>query len=287
MNDDVEHAQEQEDEDAELERNYELERAAAEAARVRNAEYMLSIASYPPQKLRERIESMERENAELRARRDDALFELAQIKASNEDHARQIGGVITTAIENATFPLDERLRAAEVQLVELADLRARLARYETPGPVLIQEAHGARCAGGGCDDGDCDCGAYEMNRVYREQYARCTAAFTALICALWPLAKRSIDIAGYSGASGDHPLQDAVSTFDRLDDGAKKLLVELTSKPIPDRVLDAERRERADVENEVLAKELFEAPCWGCRPLCGETPCTCACHKPKEGKEGA
>lgn len=69
---------------------------------------------------------------------------------------------------------EESIRVSQLN-AELNEKHDRLARYEAPGPALIQEAHECHCAGGGCDDGDCDCGAYEMNRAYREQHARCVA----------------------------------------------------------------------------------------------------------------
>jgi len=36
-----------------------------------------------------------------------------------------------------------------------------------------------------------------------------------LLALAWPLAKRSVDIAGYSGASGDWPLQDQVAALEK------------------------------------------------------------------------
>lgn len=126
---------------------------------------------------------------------------------------------------------DVAMDALDRAEAEVADLRARIARYEAPSPVLLSVADASRIGLSRAAEDDPTTGRFlSAVDAAMEQHARCHSVHESVARLLWPLAKRSIDISGYSGSSGDWPLQDAVSNLRKamLDKGMLEILIRLT-----------------------------------------------------------
>lgn len=97
--------------------------------------------------------------AARRQERDEARQELDLIKMRAADHAREVGSVIATAIENATLPLEERIRHLE----------------GPPAGDADGAPFGEHALEGACDCCICDAGARGSKRF--ELCTRCGAAY--------------------------------------------------------------------------------------------------------------
>lgn len=94
----------------------------------------------------ELVAKLERERDEALARlasiameRDAAQRELDLFGIENAGHWRDVGDIIKVAIENATFPLEERIRHLEERERTLLPKAERCDRYEAPGPALLTQ----------------------------------------------------------------------------------------------------------------------------------------------------
>lgn len=138
------------------------------------------------------------------------------------------------------------------QGARIDELEARIARYEAPSPSLMSVADATRIGLNRAVEKDADTARFlAAADAAMEQHARCMSVHGSVARLLWPLAKRSVDIAGYSGASGDWPLQDAVSALTKamLNPGRLSILSRLIGvdeKEI-DRLLDLDFHRRSDV----------------------------------------
>ena len=77
--------------------------------------------------------------ASIAMERDEARRELDLFKMENAGHWRDVGDTIKVAIENATSPLEERVRHLEERERTLLPKAERCDRYEAPGPVLLTQ----------------------------------------------------------------------------------------------------------------------------------------------------
>ena len=140
----------------------------------------------------ELVAKLERERDEALARlasiameRDAAQRELDLFGIENAGHWRDVGDIIKVAIENATFPLEERIRHLEERERTLLPKAERCDRYEAPGPAVlrvetlapaveVEHAHegmACRCYGRV---------VLRINSAYREQHARDVAIVAAV-----------------------------------------------------------------------------------------------------------
>jgi len=120
----------------------------------------------------------------LKRERDEARQEFDLLKMRAADHARELANVIEVAIENATYPLEGRIRHLEERERALLPKAERCDRYGTPGPTVLHAEHMENCyvnfwARGRHEPFDaraeedaCDCGRSMRAAAYRVQHAR-------------------------------------------------------------------------------------------------------------------